>query len=267
MPDIEWIVLYMALGAITGFMAGLLGLGGGGMLVPLLASIFTMQGMSADTAVHLALGTSLACMIIASTASIHAHASQGAIMWRFAGGMIPGIAAGALLAAHAAAKLNPVHIALFFVLFMALIALQIFVNWQPEPSKQPVTLRGLFVAGVGIGSVSALTAAGGGFLTVAYLSYKNSDIKTAIGTSAAIGFPIAIAGTAGYLISGWTITSSDPYTLGFVYIPAFLAISIAGVVSAHYGARWTHRLPEAFLKKTLAVISLLLSIKMLAALV
>jgi uncharacterized membrane protein YfcA len=267
MPDIEWIVLYMALGAITGFMAGLLGLGGGGMLVPLLASIFTMQGMNADTAVHLALGTSLACMIISSTASIHAHASRRAIMWRAAGGMIPGIAAGALLAAHAAAKLNPAHIASFFALFMALVALQIFVNWQPEPSKQPVTLRGLLMAGVGIGSVSALTAAGGGFLTVAYLSYKNSDIKSAIGTSAAIGFPIAIAGTAGYMISGWTITSSDPYTLGFVYIPAFLAISIASAVSAHYGARWTHRLPEAFLRKALAIISLLLSIKMLVTLV
>lgn len=265
MPDIEWIVLYMALGAITGFMAGLLGLGGGGMLVPLLASIFTSQGMSADTAVHLALGTSLACMIISSTASIHAHASQGAIMWRAAGGMIPGITLGALLAAHTAAKLNPAHIALFFTLFMALVALQLFVNWQPEPSKQPVTLRGLLAAGVGIGSVSALTAAGGGFLTVAYLSYKNSDIKSAIGTSAAIGFPIATAGTAGYMIGGWTITSSDPYTLGFVYIPAFLAISIASAVSAHYGARWTHRLPEAFLKKALAIISLLLSIKMLAS--
>ena len=150
---------------------------------------------------------------------------------------------------------------------MALVALQIFVNWQPEPSKKPVTLRGLLAARVGIGSVSALTAAGGGFLTVAYLSYKNSDIKTAIGTSAAIGFPIAIAGTAGYVISGWTITSSDPYTLGFVYIPAFLAISIASAVSAHYGARWTHRLPEAFLKKALAIISLLLSIKMLVTLI
>lgn len=267
MPDIEWIVLYMALGAIAGFMAGLLGLGGGGILVPLLASIFTMQGMSADNVVHLALGTSLACMIISSTASIRAHAFRGAIMWRVASGMAPGIVIGAFLAAHAATNLNSIFIAVFFTLFMALITLQMLVNWQPKPSKQPVTLRRLLAAGVGIGSVSALTAVGGGFLAIAYLSYKNSDIKTAIGTSAAIGFPIAIAGTAGYMISGWSITLSNPYTLGFIYMPAFLVISIASAIAAHYGARCSHRLPEAFLKKTLAVISLLLSIKMLASFV
>ncbi|OQW41249.1 MAG: hypothetical protein A4S08_02670 [Proteobacteria bacterium SG_bin4] len=265
MPDIEWIVLYMALGAIAGFIAGLLGFGGGGMLVPLLASIFTMQGMSTDNVVHLALGTSLACMIISSTASIRAHAFRGTVMWRAAGGMAPGIVIGAFLSAHAATNLNSTFIAVFFALFMALIALQMFVNWQPEPSKQPITLRGLLAAGVGIGSVSALTAVGGGFLTVAYLSYKSLDIKTAIGTSAAIGFPLAIAGTASYMISGWSITLSNPYTLGFIYMPAFLAVSIAGAIAAHYSARCSHRLPEAFLKKALAIISLLLSIKMLAS--
>lgn len=266
MPDIEWIVLYMVLGSFVGFMIGLLGLGGGGMLVPLLTFIFTMQGISADSVVHLALGTSLACMMISSTASIHSHASQSAVMWRVVGGMIPGITLGAWLTAHFAIKLNPVYIALFFALFMALVASQMFVNWQPKPSKKPATLRGLFAAGVGIGSVSALAATGGGFLSIAYLiSYKKMDIKAAIGTSAAIGFPIAVAGTAGYMMGGWSITSSDPYALGFVYMPAFLTITTTSAISAHYGARWTHRLPEAFLKKTLAIISLLLSIKMLAS--
>lgn len=264
MPDIEWIVLYIVLGAFVGFMAGLLGLGGGGILVPLLASIFTLQDMSADNVVHLALGTSLACMIISSTASIRAHASRGAIMWRVVGGMAPGIIAGAFLAAHTATKLNPVYITIFFALFMALIALQIFFNWQPKPSKKSTTFRGLLMTGAGIGYVSALAASGGGFLTVTYLSYKNLDIKRAIGTSAAIGLPIAVTGTAGYMMSGWSITLSNPYTLGFIYMPAFLAISIASAIAAHYGAHCSHRLPEASLKKTFAVISLLLSIKMLA---
>lgn len=263
MPDIEWILLYLALGAFVGFMAGLLGLGGGGILVPLLTSIFTYQGVSVDNATHLALGTSLACMIVSSTASIRAHASQGAIVWQVVGGMAPGIIAGAFLAAQAAAHVNSVCVAIFFALFMALVAGQMFLNWQPKPSSKPATFRGLIAAGIGIGSVSALAAAGGGFLAVTYLGYKNVNIKSAIGTSAAIGLPIAITGTVGYMISGWSITLSNSYTFGFIDVPAFLAIAIVSSIAAFYGVRCAHSLPETYLKRIFAVISLILSMKML----
>lgn len=157
MPDIEWIVLYMALGAIAGFMAGLLGLGGGGILVPLLASIFTMQGMSADNVVHLALGTSLACMIISSTASIRAHAFRGAIMWRVASGMAPGIVIGAFLAAHAATNLNSIFIAVFFTLFMGVtllakllgIAPETVLNWELNYRKPSINHIGKLIEFLG----------------------------------------------------------------------------------------------------------------------
>jgi uncharacterized membrane protein YfcA len=267
MLSIEWLLLYIALGALVGFMAGLLGLGGGGILVPLLASIFKYQGIGTDNVVHLALGTSLTCMIISSAASIRAHASRGTVVWRVVGGMAPGIILGALLSTQLAAHINATYIALFFALFMALVAGQMFVNWQPTPSQTPTTLRGLAAAGVGIGSVSALAAVGGGFLTVAYLGYKNVGMKKAIGTSAAIGFPIAITGTIGYVISGWSKTLGNPYTLGYIYVPAFLAISIASALAAPYGVRCSHNLPETYLKKIFAVISLLLSVKMLASFV
>ncbi|MBY0483504.1 sulfite exporter TauE/SafE family protein [Nitrosomonas sp.] len=267
MPGIEWILLYLVLGALVGFLAGLLGLGGGGILVPLLASIFTYQGISGDNAIHLALGTSLACMIISSTASIRAHASRGTVVWQVVGGMAPGIILGAFLATQAAVHVNSAYIAMFFALFMALVAGQMFLNWQPKPNSKPATFLGLIAAGIGIGSVSALAAVGGGFLAVAYLGYKNVNIKSAIGTSAAIGFPIAITGTAGYMMSGWSITLSDPYTLGFIDVPAFLAIAITSSIAVSYGARCSHSLPEAYLKKIFAVISLLLSIKMLISLV
>ncbi|MEO1298029.1 MAG: sulfite exporter TauE/SafE family protein [Cyanobacteria bacterium J06636_16] len=104
-----------------------------------------------------------------------------------------------------------------------------------------------------------------GFLTVAYLGCKNVGMKRAVGTAAAIGFFIAISGTVGYMISGWSKTLSDPYTLGFIYLPAFLAISIASSVTAPYGARCSQKLPEKFLKKIFAIISLVLSVKMLIA--
>lgn len=267
MPGIEWIVLYGVLGAFAGFMAGLLGLGGGGILIPLLASIFTWQGMNADHVVHLALGTALTCMIISSSASTRAHAARGTVIWRIVGSMAPGIMLGAFGVAQVAAHINASWIALFFTLFMALVAGQMFLNWQPPASKQPITFPGLMVAGVGIGSASALAAVGGGFLTVAYLGYKKVDMKKAIGTSAAIGLPIAIAGAMGYLMSGWSRTLGSPYTLGYIYVPAFLAISMASVVAAPYGVRYSQRLPEAQLKKIFAVVSLALCIKMLVSFV
>jgi uncharacterized membrane protein YfcA len=267
MPGIEWILLYMMLGVLAGFMAGLLGLGGGGILVPLLTSIFAYQGINVDNGVHLALGTSLTCMIVSSAASIRAHASRGTVEWRLARGLAPGIILGAFLASQVAAHINSVYIALSFTLFMALIAGQLFVNWQPKPSQKPIYFRGLIVAGVGIGSVSALAAVGGGFLTIAYLGYRNVDIKKSIGTSAAIGFPMAITGTVGYLISGWSKTLSNSYTIGFIDVTAFLAISIASFIAAPYGAGYSHRLPEAYLKKIFAIISLVLSIKMLLSVV
>ncbi len=267
MPGIEWILLYMVLGAFVGFMAGLLGVGGGGILVPLLTFIFTYQCMSADNVVHLALGTSLTCMIISSIASVRAHAARGAVEWRIVGGMAPGIILGAFLVTQVAANVNSVYIAVFFALFMALVAGQMFLNWQPAPSRKPTNLCGLMMAGAGIGSISALAAVGGGFLTVAYLGYKNLDMKKAVGTSAAIGLPIAIAGTVGYLISGWSKTASNSYTLGFVYVPAFLAIAIASFVAAPYGARCSHSLPDVVLKKIFAVVSLILSITMLVSIV
>ena len=267
MLGLGWLLVYMALGSFVGFMGGLLGVGGGGILVPLLASILVYQGIGGDKVVHLALGTSLMCMVISSTASTRAHASQDAVVWKVVSGMAPGIILGTLLSTQVAANLNSAYIALFFALFMALVAVQMFVNWQPKPSLKPITFRGLLPVGVAIGAIAALAAVGGGFLTVTYLSYKKIGMKRAIGTSAAIGFPIAISGTIGYMISGWSKTLSEPYTIGFIYLPAFLAISIASSIAAPYGAHCSHRLPEASLKKIFAVISLILSLRMLLSFV
>lgn len=267
MLNLEWMLLYILLGFFVGFMAGLLGVGGGGILVPLLISIFRDQGISADNVTHLALGTSLACMILSSIASVHAHASQGTVVWKLAYGMAPGIIVGSILITHLTANVNSAYIALFFALFMALIAGHMFLNWQPKANQKPAKLRGLFLAGTGIGSVSALAAVGGGFLTVTYLSYQNVDVKKAIGTSSAIGFLIAIAGTVGYMMSGWSQTLSISYTLGFIYLPAFLVVSIASSIAAPYGASCSHSLSETHLKKVFAVLSLVLSIKMLFSVV
>jgi uncharacterized membrane protein YfcA len=259
---VEWLLLYAALGALVGFMAGLLGVGGGGILVPLLASLFAYQETGGDHPVHLALGTALACMIISSAASARAHHARGAVEWRVVTGMALGIVVGAFAASRLAAKLDAVNISLFFAFFMAVVALQMFFGWQPPPSKTPIKQQALFGIGMGIGAVSALAAVGGGFLTLIYLSYKNIEIKKAIGSSAAIAFPIALSGAAGYMAGGWSATTDVPYTLGYIYLPAFIAISIASMLAAPIGVRISHRLPAIYLKRIFALIALLLSIKM-----
>jgi uncharacterized membrane protein YfcA len=267
MSGFEWIALYVLLGGFVGFMGGLLGVGGGGILVPLLASIFIYQGLNIDNVVHLALGTALACMIISSTASIRAHASRGNVLWPVFFSMAPGIVFGAFITTHMAAHVNSFYLSVFFAIFMALIGGMMFFNWQPKASTTPIRLRDLVLVGAGIGTVSALAAVGGGFLTVTYLNYKSAPMKRAVGTSSAIGFPIAVAGTAGYLLSGWSKTSGDPYTFGFIYVPAFLAVSVSSFIAAPYGAACAQKLPDAHLKKIFAVVSMALSLKMLFSLV
>lgn len=263
MLSIEWILLYFLLGSFVGFMGGLLGVGGGGILVPLLASTFIFQGLPVANVVHLALGTSLASMIISSLASIRAHSMRGTVVWKVACGMGPGIIIGAFVVTRLAVQVNSTYIAVFFAFFMALIAAQMFMNWKPKVSPAPIAFFDLFIVGTLIGSISSLAAVGGGFLTVMYLSYKNIGMKEAVGTSAAIGLPIALAGTVGYMINGWSKTSEDPYTLGFIYVPVFLIVSIASIIAAPYGARCSYNLPEIYLKRIFATLSLILSVKMI----
>lgn len=272
MPSIEWILLYMLLGSFVGFLAGLLGLGGGGILVPTLSSFFIYQGMNKNNVVHLALGTAMACMIISSLSSVRAQALRGAVEWRAVKAMAPGILTGGFLTTRLATELSSFYIAIFFSAFMALVAVQMFLSWSPVPSQNKPNAENphfnkFFWVGTGIGSVSALAAVGGGFLTVAFLTFRNMEIKKAIGTSAAIGLFIAVAGTLGYMINGWTKTAGETFTIGFIYLPAFFAISITSLFMAPYGVRWSHRLPTPVLKKIFAVIALALSIKMLLVVV
>lgn len=181
------------------------------LLVPLLASLFAYQEIGTGYHVHLALGTALTCMIVTSAVSARAHNARRAVEWKVVGDMTLGIIVGAYAATHIAAKVNVAYMALFFALFMGLVAVQIFIGWQPKPSKQPIRPHTTLISvGMGIGAISALAAVGGSLLTILYLSYKNIEFKKAIGTSAAIGFPIAIAGAAGYMISGWSVTWDIP---------------------------------------------------------
>lgn len=263
MIDIEMILLFLLLGCFVGFMAGLLGIGGGGIMVPVLTSLFLLQGIPVDNVVHLALGTSMASIIATSLSSLRAHHLQGAVMWKIVQSMAPGIIIGTFLATLLVSHISNFYLALFFSLFMAYVAIKMFLNKKPIPTRSLTSNTGLFIAGGGIGALSALVSIGGGSLTVPFLVKQNIDIKKAIGTSAAIGLPISLSGTLGYIINGWGSYTVNNYSLGYVYLPAVLLISLTSFVIAPFGAKLAHKLNVSTLKKVFSVLLMILSIKML----
>lgn len=265
--ELEWVVSFLLLGSVVGFMAGLLGIGGGGIMVPVLSVIFLLQGTPTDEVMHLALGTSMASIIITSFSSLRAHHAKEAVHWNLVKRMTSGILLGTFIATFIVSIVSSLYLAIFFSIFMAYVSIQMFINRKPAPDKNVSGNSELFLAGSGIGAISALVSIGGGSLTVPYLVWRNVDIKKAIGTSAAIGLPISIAGTLGYIVNGWPTTSESSYTFGYIYFPAVLFISVTSYLTAPFGAKMAHHLPIGVLKKIFAMLLIVLSLKMLMSVI
>jgi uncharacterized protein len=254
---------YLLLGALVGFMAGLLGVGGGGIMVPIFAMLFTMQGFTTDEVMHLALGTSMTTIIFTSFSSMRAHRKRGNIEIPMALKISIGIMIGTFSATFLASYLKGVYLALFFSAFMSFVAYKMFQKADYPHNDKPHGIVGNILSGIFIGGISALVSIGGGSLSVPYLMHQNFDIKRAIGTSAAIGFPIAISGTLGYLVNGWGNTDSSSYVLGYIYLPAVVLVAISSALTAPLGVKYATKLPTNKLKKIFGILSVVLSVKML----
>lgn len=263
MIPFDVVLAYLLTGAIAGFFAGLLGVGGGVIIVPVLTLVFGWQGFPAREVLHLALGTSMATILFTSVASLRTHHAHQAVLWPVMRQLTPGILIGTLLGAQLAARISSRALSVFFVTFMILVAAQMIANLRPKPSRSLPGWGGLSVAGGVIGTVASLAAMGGGALTVPYLIWCNVRPHNAIGTSAAVGLPIALGGTLGYLWNGWGHPDLPSGSLGFLYLPALGVILAASVLAAPVGARLTHKLPVKRLKRIFAGLLLVLSAKML----
>lgn len=257
-----WLAGYLVLGAIAGFFAGLLGVGGGAIMVPVLVLMFAAQGFAAEHLMHLALGTSMAAIVFTSISSLRAHHQHGAVQWPIVKAIAPGILLGTFLGAQLASVIPTRPLAIFFTVFMGYVAFQMLANIKPKPSRQLPGTTGMFAVGSGIGAISALVAIGGGSLSVPFMTWCNVKMHHAIGTSAAIGLPIALAGTAGYLVGGSAATALPDSSFGYVYLPALAACVVMSVLTAPFGAQAAHRLPVTTLKKIFAGVILLLLAKM-----
>ena len=258
-----WLLAYILLGIIVGFSAGLFGIGGGGIMVPVLTTFFVFQDMVPEHTVHMALATSMAAIVLTSASSLRAHHHQQGVLWPVVWRITPGILIGTFSVAYIAAWIPSVWLAGFFALFMLYVSSRMFLDIRPNPSRTLPGTLGLSSVGAGIGGISALVAIGGGSLTVPFLNWCNVNIRQAIGTSAAVGFPISVAGSLGYITGGINITADIHYTIGFIYIPAFLSITIASVLLAPLGARLAHKLPVQTLKKLFALLLLVLCFTMI----
>lgn len=260
---LETLLFYMILGACTGIVAGLLGVGGGLIIVPALAWIFHLQGVNESVVMHLAIGTSLATIIITSMSSVRAHHRHGAVLWPVFWRLTPGIVVGALLGAAVADRLPTRALRLIFGVFELLVAAQMGFGAKPKPHRGLPDTEGMLAVGGVIGGVSAIVGIGGGSLTVPFMTWCNSGIRQAVATSAACGLPIALAGALGFVLTGWGHVDLPAWSAGYVYGPALLGISLISMLSAPLGAKWAHALPTDTLKKAFAGFLTVIGIKML----
>lgn len=260
------ILLYLCLGAGAGILAGLLGVGGGTIIVPVLTFVYAGQHFPPAYTLHLALGTSMASIVFTSIASLRSHQRRGAVDWAVVRQLTPGIVLGTFAGVWLTARMSTGMLKAIFVAFAYVVAVQMLMNLRPSPSRQLPEGGAMLASGGAIGVVSSFVGIGGGTLSVPFMTWCNVPLHTVIGTSAALGFPIALAGTAGYVVNGWNATGLPAYSMGFVYLPALLAVAGASVLTAPLGARWAHALPVAHLKKLFALLLLVVGTKMLSSL-
>lgn len=260
------LLTYLIVGAIAGVLAGLLGIGGGLVIVPMLVFCLTKQGVPQQAIMHIALGTSMASIMFTAVSSFWAHHRRGAVHWSVVRRIVPGILVGTFLGSCVASRLSTGFLKAFFVVFLYYVAFQMLTNKKPKPSRGLPGDAGMFAVGGTIGVVSSLVGIGGGTLSVPFMMWCNLAVHEAIGTSAAIGFPIAIAGTFGYVLNGLQVSGLPDLSLGYIYLPALAGIVGASVLTAPLGVRLAHSLPVDKLKRVFAVLLLAVGTRMLVGL-
>jgi hypothetical protein len=257
------LLTFIILGAVAGILAGLLGIGGGLVIVPILVFSFAPLGFPQEHLMHMALGTSMASIIFTSISSCMAHHKRGAVKWSIVKSITPGIIVGTFLGTCLASVMNTILLKAIFVIFLYYVASQMLLNIKPKPTRTMPGTVGMFGSGGVIGAVSSLVGIGGGTLCVPFMTFCNIEMHAAVGTAAAIGLPIALAGTAGYIWNGIGVAGVPDWSIGYVYLPALIGIVAASMFTAPFGVKLSHSLPVSKLKKVFAVLLIVVATRML----
>lgn len=259
----DWWWAYLLLGAFVGFFAGLLGIGGGATMVPVLAFIFAAKGFAPANVVHVALGTSITTIVFTSIASVRTHHRHGAVNWNTVLRVAPGILIGTFGGALLAGVMDLRVLSLIFTALIYFLATQMLLKRKEGPTRPVPGWAGYSFAAGGIGLISSLTATGGAALLVAFLTRRGVRMHEAIGTAAAVGWPLAVAGASGYILSGWNVAQLPEHSFGYIYLPALAGIVVASMVFAPIGARLAHRTQAKQLRKVFALMLFALATGML----
>jgi uncharacterized protein len=264
MPDLMayWWVAYLAIGIFVGFFAGLLGIGGGTLLVPLLVFLFTAQDFPTDRILHLAIGTSLVSIVFTSFSSIYAHNARGAILWPTVKQSSIYLIIGTFGGSFFAERLDAQVLAGVFVLFASYASAQLILGLKPKPTRTLPKSIGMGIGSSLIGMLSSLVGVGGGVITIPLMLMHNVPMRNAVGTSAALGLPIAIAGSFGYVWNGLEKTNLPDLSFGYVYLPALFGVVVGTFITVPFGAKLAHSMPVSRLKNIFAVILMVLAINM-----
>ncbi len=257
------LLYFLACGAFAGAFAGLLGVGGGVIIVPLLSFVFPLIGVAPECVHHLALGTCLSSIIVTSISSARAHNARGAVRWDIFKAISPGILLGTFIGGLVASDIPNNYLRGFFVVFLYAVSLEMLFMEKPQSARQLPSAWGISGVGSIIGLISSFVGIGGGTMSIPFMTFCSVPMRTAVGTSAAIGLPIALAGALGYIIGGFNTPNLPEFSLGYVHILGFVGLSAASFFTAPLGARLAHSLPVPVLKRFFAIFAFCIASKML----
>lgn len=253
----------LLLGMVSGVLAGLFGIGGGLVIVPVLVVLFTAHGIPTNLVMIMAIATSLAAIILTATSSVLAHHRLGSVVWDKVFALAPGIILGAIVGAAVAGHINAVFLRAIFIIFLLYVGMQMALEAQPTIGSSNYSRKVDFWVAGAIGLLSSLVGIGGGTLTVPYLVHCRYPMRNAVAIASASGLPIAIAGTLSYMVLGMDAPSLPAGSFGYVYLPSFFGVAIGSVFTAPLGAKLAHKLPAQHLKRYFSLLIFVLAAKLM----
>jgi hypothetical protein len=263
---IKVIITFLAsilLGAIGGLTAGLFGIGGGLVIVPVLAMLFAAQGFPTELVMIMSVATSLATIVFTSIFSVLAHHRLGSVLWSKVRALGPGIMVGAALGSVIADHISGGVLRFIFIIYLLVVGVQMALQLKPKPGQQqPSKTLDWGVSGL-IGLLSSLLGIGGGTLTVPFLVHFQTPMRNAVAIASACGLPIAIVGTIGYALLGRDMVQLPDWSLGYIYIPSFIGIVLTSTYTAPVGAKLAHRLPAEKLKRYFSLLLFVMAAKLM----
>jgi uncharacterized protein len=251
--NLALVPVFLLLGAFVGFLAGLLGIGGGFTMVPVLMEVFSREGIGTRHLLPLAIGTSAASIVFTAFASAHAHHKRGAVAWPIVAAMAPGLVLGSLIGPQIASALPMRVMAAFFGSFTWFSAARMVLARPTAATRELPGRAAMFGVGAAIGVVASMVGTAGAFLAVPFMTRCKVKLHAAVATSAAIGWPVAVASAVGFIFAGWHADDLPAYSVGYVYLPALAGIVVMSIVFAPLGARVAHAWPVSRLRKAFAI--------------